>query len=168
MDWLARLAFLSCLLSRWDSLDMATTMSHLSHLAINHVKLLIWFVHYAVCWATGTTGGPMMEFLDQVWLHLMDNIYWHLSNEPICSLLGFDQPCLDNVQQGSPPIPGQHRPCIAHFWPKSHTVTGELMFFKTRSCFVFLKVDKHMVSGKITNTGQSLVFRWIRGSSRCM
>ena len=52
-----------------------TWHGHLSHLAINCVKLLILFVHYAVCWATGTTGGPMMEFLDQVWLHVMDNIY---------------------------------------------------------------------------------------------
>ena len=42
----------------------------------------------------------------------------------ILSVLGPDQPSMDDVQQRSTTIPGQHRPSNTYFWPKSHTDPG--------------------------------------------
>ena len=160
MDWLAKLVALSYLLSRYLSLTTLKLPKNyywynskfqrkLSTVNISvqwHSTQVPWniskvfTVNISVSSETGTTGGPMTEFLGQV-SHSRKICYWtnkfphfcsshiseHLKCEFICSILGSDQPSLDNVQQRAKAVSGQHWPSCINIWPKPHSHPGIIM-----------------------------------------
>ena len=150
MDWLAKLVALSYLLSRYLSLTTLKLPKNyywynskfqrkLSTVNISvqwHSTQVPWniskvfTVNISVLLETGTTGGPMTEFLGQV-SYLRKIYYWknifphfcsldisdHMKCEFICSILGSDQPSLDNVQQRAKAVSSQHWPSCFNIWP---------------------------------------------------
>ena len=81
-------------------------------------------------WTYDGISGPGISFkricywTNQIPHFCSSHISEHLKCDFICSILGSDQPSLDDVQQRAKAVPGQHWPSCINIWPKPHSHPG--------------------------------------------